>query len=98
MNKLMVQVVGNFSHERLNHLKKVVRYLRPVAARPQQPTSIKEKGRVDHNHGVRIATGAATGGVAGGIIAGIAGGSVIIGAVVGAVILGTVVAVVTKKE
>ena len=30
MNKLMVQVVGNFSRERLDHLKKVVRYLRPV--------------------------------------------------------------------
>lgn len=30
MNKLMVQVVGNFSHERLDHLKEVVRYLRPV--------------------------------------------------------------------
>lgn len=35
MNKLMVQVVGNFSHERINHLKDVVRYLRPVASRPQ---------------------------------------------------------------
>lgn len=30
MDKLMVQVIRNFSHERLNHLKKVVRYLRPV--------------------------------------------------------------------
>ena len=30
MNKLMVQVVGNFSHERLEHLKEVVRYLRPA--------------------------------------------------------------------
>lgn len=32
MDKLMVQVVNNFSHERLNHLKEVVRYLRPVQA------------------------------------------------------------------
>lgn len=32
MNKLMVQVVSNFSHERLDHLKAVVRKLRPVAA------------------------------------------------------------------
>lgn len=31
MNKLMVQVVSNFSHERVNHLKEVVNYLRPVA-------------------------------------------------------------------
>ncbi|MDR1320698.1 MAG: hypothetical protein LBK56_04640 [Gracilibacteraceae bacterium] len=30
MDKLMVQVVGNFSPERLDHLKEVVRYLRPV--------------------------------------------------------------------
>lgn len=28
MNKLMVQVVSNFSHERVEHLKAVVRYLR----------------------------------------------------------------------
>lgn len=31
MNKLMVQVVRNFSHERLDHLKEVVRHLRPVS-------------------------------------------------------------------
>lgn len=35
MNKLMVQVVGNFSHERMDHLKKVVRHLRSVPTRPQ---------------------------------------------------------------
>lgn len=29
MNKLMVQIVYNFSHERLNHLKEVVQTLRP---------------------------------------------------------------------
>jgi hypothetical protein len=39
MNKLMVQVVGNFSDERVDHLKEVVRFLRPVAARPQQTAS-----------------------------------------------------------
>ncbi|OMD44062.1 hypothetical protein [Paenibacillus odorifer] len=32
MNKLMVQVVGNFSHERISRLKEIVRYLRPVAS------------------------------------------------------------------
>ncbi len=31
MDRLMVQVVDNFSHERLEHLKKVVRYLVPVS-------------------------------------------------------------------
>ena len=30
MNRVMVRVVSNFSHERLDHLKEVVRYLRPV--------------------------------------------------------------------
>lgn len=33
MNKLMVQVVGNFSHERIGRLKEIVRHLRPVASR-----------------------------------------------------------------
>lgn len=31
MDKLMVQVVNNFSHERIEHLKDVVHHLRPVA-------------------------------------------------------------------
>lgn len=39
MNKLMVQVVGNFSPERIKHLKDVVRYLRPVVIRPQKSAS-----------------------------------------------------------
>lgn len=30
MNKLLVQVISNFSHERVNHLKDVVHYLRPA--------------------------------------------------------------------
>lgn len=30
MDKQMVQLVGNFSHERIEHVKEVVRYLRPV--------------------------------------------------------------------
>lgn len=38
MNLLMVQVTKNFSHERLNHLKEVVRYLRPPQEKPQQET------------------------------------------------------------
>lgn len=29
MNRVMVDVIFNFSHERLEHLKEVVRYLRP---------------------------------------------------------------------
>lgn len=30
MSKLMVQIVGNFSYERVEHLKDVVKYLRPI--------------------------------------------------------------------
>lgn len=31
MDKVMVKILSNFSHERIDHLKEVVRYLRPVA-------------------------------------------------------------------
>lgn len=34
MNDLMVDVIWNFSHERLEHLKEVVHYLRPVKEKP----------------------------------------------------------------
>ena len=39
MDSLMVQVVGNFSHERVEHLKDVVRTLRPVCNSKQCMTS-----------------------------------------------------------
>lgn len=47
MNKLMVQVVGNFSHERLDHLKEVVRYLRPVEEKMAETpkASVNNDGR-----------------------------------------------------
>ena len=38
MSDMRVQVVYNFSRERLEHLKKVVRHLRPAPARPQYAT------------------------------------------------------------
>jgi len=41
MNKLMVQVVGNFSQKRIDHLKDVVRHLRPVASRQHQPAETR---------------------------------------------------------
>lgn len=55
MNKLMVQVIGNFSEDRVEHLKKVVQYLYPpvnyTIQKEQVPTqklrnfkSKKEKG------------------------------------------------------
>ena len=43
MNRLMVQVTDNFSHERLAHLKEVVRYLRPPKEKPQQDTQRTDK-------------------------------------------------------
>lgn len=43
MNLLMVQVTDNFSHERLAHLKEVVRYLRPPKEKPQQETQRTDK-------------------------------------------------------
>lgn len=39
MDKLMSQLSTNFSKERVEHLKKVIRKLRPVAARQQAQTS-----------------------------------------------------------
>ena len=36
MDKLMVQVVGNFSHERVEHLKDVVKYLCPTASQSHE--------------------------------------------------------------
>lgn len=47
MNKLMVEAVGNFSHERVDHLKEVVRYLRPVEEKAAVPsrTSVNNDGR-----------------------------------------------------
>lgn len=41
MDKIMVQVVGNFSHERVEHLKKVVRKLRPVAEKSSSTSARK---------------------------------------------------------
>jgi hypothetical protein len=49
MNKLMVQVVANFSHERLEHLKKVVRYLNPVESDPEESNA----ERHDHHGGTK---------------------------------------------
>lgn len=44
MNKLMVQVVGNFSQERINRLKEIVRHLRPVISHQQARASSSNIG------------------------------------------------------
>lgn len=46
MNTLMVQVISNYSHERVEHLKQVVRYLRPV--QKQESAKTKEHFSTDN--------------------------------------------------
>lgn len=47
MDEVMVKVLSNFSHERIDHLKEVVRYLRPVT----KPTATKkEQPHHNNNH------------------------------------------------
>lgn len=44
ISRVMAQVIGNFSHERVNHLKEVVRYLRPPVKQPDTTNSEKLNG------------------------------------------------------
>lgn len=50
MNQLMTQVVGNFSHDRLEHLKQVVRYLRPVPESAQSAQHTQPARQKAENH------------------------------------------------
>lgn len=97
MNKLMVQVVGNFSYERLNHLKEVVHYLRPIpecqdsaqeshyeaGERHQRSVDYETQKAEDARNGtiIKIVGGTAVGAVVGGV------GAAVAGATTGAVIL-----------
>jgi len=86
MNKMMVEVVDNFSHERVDHLKKVVKHLRPVAApRPRKPydeaaqsggKSYQDKRREDMESGRHIEDDRAFKIGAGAVVGGIIGGAV----------------------
>ena len=49
MNKLLVEVVLNFSHERIDHLKDVIHYLRPVLKKVSAP-SHEDKARHEYNN------------------------------------------------
>ena len=94
MNSQMVQVVHNFSHERLDHLKSVVRHLRPVTSRSSaaprvssrpansanRNMSFKEQMERDKANGTYIGSGLATGAVIGGIAGGVTGGFVAVAA------------------
>ena len=47
MDTLMVQVVSNFSRERVAHLKEVVRYLRPIEEK-KEPERVQVQHRSDY--------------------------------------------------
>lgn len=105
MDKLMVEVVLNFSHERIDHLKDVVHYLRPVSKKVSAPiheeqprheydtsqnaSYQEEKRRAQENGDYRGATIAA-GTVAGAVVGGVVA-SVAGVTVVGGVAAGAVV-------
>lgn len=73
MYDLMAQVVENFSHERIAHLKDVVRCLRPAAS-PHEPRTGSSQ----------VVVGAVAGGVAGGVIGSVIAAAVEASALVGA--------------
>jgi hypothetical protein len=92
MNRQMVRVVSNFSHERIAHLKEVVRYLRPVSE-----TAKKSSQTRNGNHetvaasGTKVAAGAFVGAAIGAtavVAASGVGGTVVAGTLAGAVIGG----------
>lgn len=114
MNELMVQVVSNFSHERVDHLKEVVRHLRPVRNEPKSgrpsgggtsgrgETPYQEQKRRDQENGTflgpKIAVGAVVGAVAGGVVAAIVEAPVAVGALAGAAIAGGAVYMTMREE
>lgn len=110
MDKVMVNILSNFSHERMEHLKDVVHYLRPVAKKVPPKTqktrryhdmpkgSYEEEKRRSQENGdylyAKIGMGAIVTATVGGVIASIAGASVVGGAVTGAVVGGVATAVI----
>lgn len=105
MNKLMVEVVLNFSHERVDHLKDVVHFLRPVAKKVTAPAHTEtphheydtspnanyqeEKHRAQVNGDYRGVTIAAAA-VAGGVVGGVVA-SAASSTIIGGVAVGAVV-------
>lgn len=100
MSLVMAQVIGNFSHERVEHLKKVVRKLRPVTEKSSNTSAHKgtSSGRTgksdyqaqkrrDQANGNYREVKIAAGAVAGGVVCCAAGAAIAssAGAVVGAV-------------
>lgn len=85
MNKVMVKVVSNFSHERLEHLQKVVHYLRPVTksvpskhesinytnSEPKRKGSYQEEKRRCQEQGDYLGAKIGAGAVAGAVVGGV---------------------------
>lgn len=97
MDTLTVEVVSNFSHERIDLLKRVVTYLYPAKSDAQgtKPTERQKESGVSRTQ--KIAGGTVAGGVVGGFI-GSAAGSLILGILVGAAAIGAVVAIITNGK
>ncbi|MEY8391867.1 hypothetical protein D3Z36_02770 [Lachnospiraceae bacterium] len=81
MDRQMVQVISNFSHERIEHLKEVVHYLRPAAQgsgkterkngsspKWRREESYEEQKRRDQQEGRYLGAKVAGGAVAGAIV------------------------------
>ena len=110
MNLLLSQVVRNFSHERISHLKEVVKKTRPVTAlekpknapKSSEVRSYNEQKEYDKQRGpireVKVAGGAFAGAIVGASVAALAGSSIVVVATAGAVAGGVITAVVTNGE
>lgn len=101
MNKQMVQVVSNFSHERIEHIKDVVRYLRPVDKITQssnekkhnhsktintnKSSDYKKQKRLDQQSGRYLGSKIATGAVAGAVVGSVVASAVGVTVATGAV-------------
>ena len=99
MDKQMVQVVSNFSHERIEHIKDVVRYLRPVdkitpshnetrnsnSKNIKTTISYKEQKHRDQESGRYLGAKIATGAVAGAVVGSVVGSAVGVTVATGAV-------------
>ena len=113
MDKQMVKLINNFSHERISHVKDVVRNLRPVARTTQKSSSTRtsssinrtymsyeEKKRQDQLDGRYLTTKVATGAVAGAVVGGIVASTASVTVVGGALVgaaVGGVVVAVVAK-
>ena len=84
MDKQMVQLVGNFSHERIEHLKEVIRVLRPVKSTTETANSsthethsagvhcsYEEQKRFDQQNNTYKGTVIVGGAVAGAVVGGV---------------------------